>query len=110
MSDGLLMINEMSELQTRLDKAIRQMRAGGIEHAEKDKLYKIALMEEILRLRTEEFPATLINQIAYGKVANERFERGKAEAMYKSSIENVNALKLQMRILDNQISREWGRE
>lgn len=110
MSDGLLMINEMNELNTRLTKAIKQMRAWGIEHAEKDKEYKVALMQEILKLREAEHPATLINQIAYGKVANERFERNKSEVMYKSSIENVNAIKLQMRILDNQIAREWGRE
>lgn len=107
--DGLKAINEMNELQSRLNKAIEQMRAWGVEHAGKDRDYKVALMEEIMRLRAEEFPATLINQIAYGKVADVRFERNKAEVMYKSSIENVNAIKLQMRILDNQIAREWGR-
>lgn len=108
--DGLKAINEMSELQARLEKAVKQMRAWGVDHAEKDRAYKVALMQEILKLREEEFPATLIIQIAHGKVADARFERNKAEVMYKSSIENVNALKLQMRILDNQIAREWGRE
>ena len=108
--DGLKAINEMSELQIRLNKAIEQMRAWGIEHADKDRNYKVALMEWILRLRDEDYPVTIIKEIAYGKVGQERFERNKAEVMYKSSLENVNSLKLQMRILDNQIQREWGRE
>lgn len=45
----------------------------------------------------------------YGKAANERFKRDVAEVMYKTAQENVNSIKLQIRILNDQISREWGR-
>lgn len=106
--DGLKAINEMNDLTSRLNKAIEQMRAWGKSHAEKDRDYKVALMQEILKLRSEEYPATLTVQLATGRVADKRFERDHAEVMYKSSIENVNSIKLQIRVLDNQISREWS--
>lgn len=55
-------------------------------------------------------PVTLINQIIYGipEVANKRFKRDVSETMYNVALENINSLKLQMRILENQLSREWG--
>lgn len=108
--DGLKAINDMNALQEKLNREIESMRMWGIEYAKTDRDYKVALMTSILELRAQDYPATLINQIAYGKVGEERFLRNKSEVMYKASIENVNAIKLQMRILDNQIQREWGRE
>lgn len=37
-----------------------------------------------------------------------RFERDCAEVFYKSAQEAVNSMKLQLRLLDNQLEREWG--
>ena len=53
---------------------------------------------------------TLINQIIYGipEVANKRFKRDVAEAMYNTAQESINVLKLQIRVLEGQLSREWG--
>ena len=31
-----------------------------------------------------------------------------AEAVYKANQEAINSIKLQMRIIENQLSREWG--
>lgn len=47
---------------------------------------------------------------AYGipEVAQKRFERDVAEATYKANMESINSLKLQLRLLDAQISREYG--
>lgn len=106
--DGTKAINEKEELNNRLENAKVQMRSWGIDLAEKERTYKIRLMQEVLKLKDEGMPATLINQVVYGIVANERFERDKAEVMYKTSIENVNIIKLQLRLLDNQIQREYG--
>jgi hypothetical protein len=55
-------------------------------------------------------PVTLINQIIYGvpEVAKKRFERDIAETMYNTAQEKINTLKLQIRILESQIQREWG--
>lgn len=40
--------------------------------------------------------------------AKQAFKRDTAEVMYDTAKEHVNALKLQIRVLDAQIAREWG--
>lgn len=70
--------------------------------------YKIALSEEALRLKNQGMAVTLIDKVIYGRVAEQRFKRDTAEVMYKTAQENINSIKLQMRILDSQINREWG--
>lgn len=54
---------------------------------------------------------TLINQIIYGipEVADKRFKRDIAEAMYQTNLEYINTTKLQLRILENQLQREWSK-
>ena len=41
-------------------------------------------------------------------MAEKRFKRDVSEAMYKTALENINVLKLQIKILENQLEREWG--
>ena len=52
---------------------------------------------------------TLINQIVYGipEVAQKRFNRDIAETMHQTAIENIQSIKLQIRILESQLQREW---
>jgi hypothetical protein len=55
-------------------------------------------------------PVTLINTIIYGyeDIALLRFERDTAEVRYNANLEYINTIKLQIRILENQIQREYG--
>ena len=108
--EGYDLLNEMNDLCEKLTIAGQQMKRYGNELAEAERDYKICLREEALRLRsTQDMPVTLIQQVVYGipDVANKRFKRDVAEAMYKTSQEAINTLKLKIRILDGQISREW---
>ena len=43
------------------------------------------------------------------EIAKLRFERDVAEVVYRSALEAINATKLQIKILDAQVEREWGR-
>ena len=110
MTDGYDLLNQMNELCEKLTIAGRQMKKYGLEKAEKERDYKICLHEEALKLRTtKDMPVTLIDKVVYGvpEVAKKRFERDVAETMYETSREAINTLKLKIRILDSQISREW---
>ena len=109
MTDGLSMINEMNALSKRLDEGIQAMGRTGRAFARAERDYKIALMQESLKLREKDMAVTLIDKVVYGVVAEQRFERDSCEILWKTAQENVNAIKLQMRILDAQISREWSR-
>ena len=105
------LINEMNDLCAKLTISGRQMQKYGNELAEAEREYKICLRQEALRLRTsQDMPVTLINQVVYGipEVADKRFKRDVAETMYKTAQESINTLKLKIRILDSQISREWS--
>ena len=53
---------------------------------------------------------TLIQQVVYGvpEVADKRFKRDVAEAIYRANQEAINTIKLQIRVLESQLSREYG--
>lgn len=88
------------------------LRKTGTAYAEAERDYKILLRTECLKLRDEGTAIGLIDKTCYGipSVAKARFERDVAEAVYKANQESINSIKLQIRILDAQIQREWGVE
>lgn len=105
------LIQELQQKIRELAASIKQLRVSGTAKAEAEKNYKIKLREEALKLRAEKgMPVTLINQIVYGipEVAELRFKRDIADTVYQANLEAINSTKLQMRILENQIAREWG--
>lgn len=55
-------------------------------------------------------PVTHLLDIAKGEedIAKLRMERDIAESLYDSAVEAINAQKLKIRILEGQLSREWG--
>lgn len=105
------LVLEIQDKMKELTQSIKMLRAHGVKLAEAERDYKIKLREEALKLRQEKGMAvTLIGQTVYGvpQVAKLRFERDVAEAMYTANQEHINVCKLQIRILENQLSREWG--
>ena len=102
---------DIERLREKLSKSIMKLRDYGKELAETERDYKVTLRQEALKLRSDEnMPVTLINQIIYGIpiVADKRFKRDVAETMYNVAQENINSIKLQLRILEGQVNREWG--
>ena len=89
---------------------LNKLRKSGTDYAEKEKKYKILLREECLKLRDSGMAIGMIDKICYGipVVAEARFERDVAETMHKVNFEEVNSIKLQLRLLDAQIEREYG--
>ena len=110
----MIIIDLYNELQTKIKElniSIKKLRETGTEYAEAERDYKIKLREEALKLRAEKgMPVTLIQQVVYGvpEVAEKRFTRDVKEAIYQANQEAINSTKLQIRVIENQISREWG--
>ena len=105
------LFNQIQDLTNKLNMSIKKLAQYGNELAETERDYKITLRQEALKLRAEKgMPVTLIQQVVYGvpEVANKRFKRDVAEAMRDTARENINVLKLQIRILSEQMQREWG--
>ena len=102
---------DIQELMKELTASIKLLRANGNALAEAEKDYKITLRQEALKLRAEkDMPVTLINQVIYGvpEVAEKRLKRDIAETMYNTNLEHINVTKLKLRVLENQLQREWG--
>jgi hypothetical protein len=103
--------NDIQDLTNRLNQAIKLLAKYGREFAEAERDYKIQLRQEALKLRAEKnMPVTLIQQVVYGvpEVAEKRFKRDVAEAMYQTAQENINSIKLQIRVIEGQLNREWN--
>lgn len=102
-----------NELQTKireLNASVLLLRSNGTNLAEAEYNYKILLSQEALKLRDSKMPVSMISTVICGikEVANLRFKRDVAEVVYNANQENINSLKLQIRILENQIQRELG--
>ncbi len=104
------LVEEIMMLQQKLTTSIRALANNGKALAQAEMDYKICLRQHALRLRDEGTPVTLINQVIYGiqEVAEKRFKRDVAETMRDVAQENINAIKLQLRILNDQYTKEWG--
>jgi hypothetical protein len=104
------LMNDLNDLSIELPRAISRFESRGREQAQTEHDYKVVLSQEALKLRADGMPVTLIDKVVYGVevVADKRLKRDIADALYNAERENINSIKLQIRILDNQISREWG--
>ena len=101
---------ELKQKTKWLDYSIKTLRKSGTEFAEAERDYKVLLRQECLKLRDEGMAIGMIDKTCYGipNVADARFKRDVAEAVYKANQEAINSIKLQMRLIESQISREWG--
>lgn len=102
-----------SELQTKtaqLELSVRELRKNGTAYAQAEKDYKILLRQECLKLRDAGMAIGMIDKTCYGipAVAEARFKRDVAETIYRANQEAINSIKLEMRLIEGQLQREWG--
>ena len=100
---------ELQAKTIQLEKSIRLLRQHGTVYAQAEKEYKMLLRQECLKLRDEGMAIGMINMTAYGipSVAEARFKRDVAEAVYRANQEAINSTKLQLRLIESQLQREW---
>ena len=101
---------ELTQKRKQLDNSVLELRQSGTAYAQAEKDYKVLLRQECLKLKDEGMAIGMIDKTCYGipSVAEARFRRDVAEAVYRANQEAINSLKLQIRLIENQKSREWG--
>jgi hypothetical protein len=106
------LFNELQAKQTQLNVSIKKLRETGSNYAKAERDYKILLRQEVLKLRDEGQAIGVISLICYGipSVAKARFDRDVAETIYKANQEAINTLKLEIRLIESQLEREWGNQ
>ena len=106
------LVNQLFNLQKELDVSIDRLGKTGEDYAQAYTDYRIAIAKELVKLKDEGYAITLAGDIARGKpeIARLKFKEISTEALYKANLERINALKLEIKILSNQIEKEWSKE
>ena len=101
---------EMKKLINLLNVAQAEYKKRGQEYASAYKKYRVLVSQELLRLKAEGMPATTAYDIARGKeeVANAKEQEIITECLYKSCQEAINSYKLQIKVLQEQINKEYA--
>lgn len=101
---------EIQQKTKQLDYCIKELRKSGTAYAEAERAYKIKLREVCLKLKGEGMAIGMISLTCYGvpEIAELRFKRDVAETVYKANQEAIMSIKLQLRLLDAQLAREWA--
>lgn len=107
MEDLFWKVQELCELN---EERVKALRSSGVQLAENEAEYRKALRIEILKERAKGTPVTIIGDLVRGlpHISELRLKRDTAEAVYWSIREEVNVNQLRIRVLDNQLGREWG--
>ena len=101
--------NDLQSQVESLQISLEQLRKTGKEYAQAERDYKVLLRQEVLKLRADGEAIGVISLICYGipSVAEARFKRDVAEAKYKANQEAINTYKLKIRLIENQLQREY---
>lgn len=101
--------NDINDKIRELTASVSGLRTTGREYAEAYRTYRILLAKELLRLKQEGMPVTIAYDIARGQevVANAKFDELNTEAIYRSNLEGIQAIKTQLRVLENQYDKEY---
>lgn len=102
--------NELLDKSNKLDISVKQLRKTGRDYAEAYTNYRMELAKELMKLKSEGYAITLAGDIARGKpdIARLKFQEIAKEAIYKANLESINAIKLQIKLLQSQIDKEWS--
>ena len=102
--------NDLQNKIKQLEISVKELRKSGTNYAQAERDYKILLRQECLKLRDEGMAIGMIDKTCYGipSVAEARFKRDVSEAVYKANLEAINSIKLQIRLIENQLNREFN--
>ena len=102
--------NELNNLIKKLDVSVKSLRNTGSDYAKAYTDYRVALAKELVRLKDDGMAVTIAYDVARGKpeIARLKFKEISNEAIYKANQESINALKLQIKIIQEQINKEYS--
>lgn len=88
-----------------LDKGSTELKTLGLRRAKAEKAYRIKQATEILKLKSEKYPATLILELVKGneEVAELRLQRDIAESAYYSCKNGLENLRMEIEVLRSKL-------
>lgn len=104
------LVEQINKLNSELTQSIKLLRKNGDAYAKAEQEYQVAKAQTVVKMKEMGCTSTEINLSIKGQpaVSEKMFARDVAKVMYEANQEHINTVKLQLRLLDNQIAREWG--
>lgn len=102
------LINEVGRLRRELNLAIEILKKRGSELAAAERIYRVELAKKILIERDKGTPVTIINDICRGeeRIAKLKENRDALQSLYETADHKIQAVKLELRLVDNQLQAE----
>jgi hypothetical protein len=107
---GQDLYDDLRNNTTLLHTSLAEFGKRGKAYADAERIYREALAKQILIERDKGVPVTIISDICRGnpEIARLRFNKDVAETSYKAAMEAIQVYKLNIRVLESAIEREWG--
>lgn len=104
------LMQEMNRMKDELHRSMKMLRQNGEWLAEKEHDYQVLKAQTWLILKNDGCTSTELSNTIKGQpdVAEAMLERDKAKVMYEANLEHINVVKLELRVVENQIAREWN--
>jgi len=103
-------MQKVQEYERLLDTAVPTLKQRGLDNAQAEKVYRIALAKEYLKLRDSGEKVTIMSDLARGDetIAQLKYERDVADTLYDSAREAIMIYKKQIDTLMVIYKAEWG--
>ena len=101
---------ELTKMKSELRQAMGNLRKNGDTLAQAEHDYQVKKAQVWRTPKADGWTATDLNATIKGQpeVAEALFVRDTAKVLYESNQEYINVVKLEIKVLENQIRREWG--
>ena len=102
--------NSLNEIQTCLKDSLSKSRSRGLELAECERAYRLGRAKEVRKEKALGTASTIMKDLVDGntEVAELRFKRDTALVLYKSAQDAINVYKLNLRVIQEDMQREYG--
>lgn len=99
-------LEQMEQCKQALTRGNTQLKTLAIRKAETEKNYRIEVRKEILKLRLEKIPTTILNDLVRGneQIAELRLRRDIAESDYYTCISAIENLRLDIEVLRSKLT------
>ena len=104
------LLKELEQARKDLDKSMWWLRKNGADYAQAEHDYQVIKAQTVLVMKSQGCPVTEINMSIKGQpqVAEAMLKRDVAKVTYEANQEHINVKKLDIRVIENQIAREWN--
>lgn len=104
--DTVEIAQEIYTAAKRLQKSGDKLFSLAREYAEAEQKYRQALGIELMKLRDEKVPVSIVGDVARANISNLKFERDMAEFRYKAGRDKSQALQAEISALQTLYKRQ----